>query len=74
MGLISRTSLNSTAAEIRAADAQLRVAVAQLVQANVWSGADAHRFQNEWHDLVTSRLQSASAKVEGVALIDFSPL
>lgn len=74
MSVISRMSLMSTAAEIRAADAVLRGAVAQLVGANVWSGADADRFQREWDDLVTARLRSAAAKVEGCSLIDFSPL
>jgi uncharacterized protein YukE len=66
-------SLMSTAAEIRAAEGALRSAVAQLVDANVWSGADADRFQREWEDLVTARLRSAASKVEGCSLIDFSP-
>lgn len=74
MGLISRMSLNSTAAEIRAADAMMRVAVDQLVAADAWSGADARRFQREWDDLVSGRLRSAATKIEGAGLIDFSPL
>jgi len=74
VGLISRVSLNSTAAEIRAADAMMRVAVANLIAADVWSGADARRFQREWDDLVSSRLHSAASKIEGASLIDFSPL
>lgn len=74
MGLISRISLNSTAAEIRAADAMMRAAVAQLVAADTWSGADARRFQSEWDELVSGRLRSAATKIEGVGLVDFSPL
>lgn len=74
MGIISRMSLNSAAAEIRAAEAMMRVAVAQLVEADVWSGADARRFQREWDDLVSGRMHSAAAKIEGASLIDFSPL
>ena len=71
--MLSRIALSSTAAEIRAADAQMRTAVSQLLDANVWTGEDAVRFQNEWNDLVTSRLQSAAAKIEGASLVQFSP-
>ncbi|MET0990197.1 MAG: hypothetical protein ABWY54_06090 [Glaciihabitans sp.] len=68
MGL-SNIALSSAAAEIRAAEQILTSVVAQLQQAGTWSGADADRFQREWHDLVTSRLQSAAGRVESCSLI-----
>lgn len=69
MSLISRITFASAAAEIRSAEIILSGVVAQLQDANVWSGADAERFQREWHDLVSSRLHSAANKVDTVTLV-----
>jgi uncharacterized protein YukE len=67
--VISRLMFVSAAAEIRSVEAVLAGAIAQLQDANVWSGADAERFQREWNDLVSSRLDAAAHKVDTVALI-----
>ena len=69
MSLISRMTFASAAAEIRSVEAVLTSVGAQLQDANVWSGADAERFQREWHDLVSSRLHSAASKVDSVTVI-----
>lgn len=71
MNPISRFMLASVAAEIRSADAVLSSVVAQLQQAHVWSGEDADRFQREWHDLVSHRLQTAALRVDSANLTTF---
>jgi hypothetical protein len=70
MSGIARITLISTAAEIRAAESVLNALIADLQDKNVWSGADADRFQREWHDLVSARLLSAAHRVDTCSLIE----
>lgn len=64
--------LANVAAELRAADSVLNSVVSQLQQQHVWSGDDAERFQREWNDLVSLRLQAAAHRVDSANLIPFS--
>lgn len=66
---LTRPALNSAAAQIRAAEAQLAIIVRELQDAGVWSGADADRFQRDWNDLVRARLVGAAAKLDAVSFV-----
>ena len=67
----TQAAIANCAAEVRAANATLASIVAELHADGVWTGADAERFQQEWQDLVSNRLQSAAARLDGVDFIPF---
>jgi hypothetical protein len=68
MGL-TQIGFLSAAAEVRVAQAVLAATVAELLDNSVWEGPDALRFQQEWADLVSARLESAAARIETCRLI-----
>lgn len=58
--------LEAAASQVRGTSASLSAIVSQLVAAGVWSGADADRFERDWHDLVTTRLYAAAHQMDAV--------
>ena len=67
----TQAAIANAAAEVRAADAALASIIAELHRDGVWTGADAERFQQEWRDLVSTRLQSAAGRLDGCDFIPF---
>lgn len=67
--IISKHMLSSAASEIRAAEASLNAIVAELDEADVWSGADADRFQREWNERVRGRLLGAAVALDATSVI-----
>ncbi len=64
-----KPAVQSAAAQIRVAEAQLSAIVRELQDAGVWSGADADRFQRDWQELVRGRLLGAASKLDGVSYL-----
>lgn len=69
--ILSQLALSNAVSEIRSAEATLTSIVSQLQAANVWSGEDAARFQQEWNSLVSHRLSSAAARLDACTFITF---
>jgi uncharacterized protein YukE len=67
----TQAAIANAAAEVRAAEATLRSIIAELHRDGVWTGSDAERFQQEWQDLVSSRLQTAAGRLDGCDFIPF---
>lgn len=67
--ILSQLALANAVAEIRGAEATLTSIVTQLQGSHVWSGEDAARFQAEWYELVSSRLNSAAARLDSCTFI-----
>lgn len=65
--LMSSWAMNGAAGQVRAIDGNLQSLLSQLVADNVWSGADADRFAQDWHDQVHTLLINAANKMDGVA-------
>ena len=68
----TQAAIANAAAEVRAADATLKSIISELHRDGVWTGADAERFQQEWQDLVSSRLQTAADRLDGCDFIEFT--
>lgn len=71
--ILTRSALRDAATSIRAAEMALGAIVAELVDAGVWSGADADRFQRDWNDQVRAPLLGAAVTLDGVSFITLAP-
>lgn len=69
--ILTRGTLQSAAAQIREAEMLLGSIVRELVDAGVWSGSDADRFERDWNDRVRGPLHGAAATLDGVSYITF---
>jgi hypothetical protein len=67
----TQAAIANAAADVRAAEATLASIIAELHGDGVWTGADAERFQQEWRELVSSRLQSAAGRLDNCDFIPF---
>lgn len=64
--LMSSWAMNGAAGQVRAIDGNLQSLLSQLVANNIWSGADADRFAQDWHDQVHSPLINAANTMDNI--------
>lgn len=73
MVLITRSYLDGLSGEIRELNVRVAELVSELVDDNVWSGADADRFEASVAELVLARLDQAAALIDSAALVRIAP-
>ena len=69
--LMSYWAMSGAAGQVRTIDGNLQNLLDGLVANGVWSGPDADRFAQDWHDQVHTPLINAAGKMDGIA---FEPL
>lgn len=69
---LSNGAMDAAAADVRALAAAMSQTLAELDLPSNWSGADADRFQREWHELVQSRLLTAANKLDGISFTELT--
>lgn len=69
--LMSRGAMSGAAGQVRSIDGNLLNILNNLVAEGVWSGPDANRFAQDWHDQVRSKLINAAGNMERIT---FEPL
>ena len=64
--LMSRGAMSGAAGQVRSIDGTLLNLLNDLVAEGVWSGPDADRFAQDWHDQVHPKLVNAAMKMDGI--------
>ena len=63
---MSRWAMSGAASQVRQIDSTMARLVAELTSAGVWTGADADRFERDWHDRVRPHLLKAAQRMDNV--------
>ncbi|HLU63074.1 MAG TPA: hypothetical protein VKY66_00970 [Protaetiibacter sp.] len=65
--MFSNAEMMQVSNEVRAIANALLTAMREIDTPAGWTGADAQQFENQWTDLVTSRLLAAANKLDGIS-------
>lgn len=65
--MFSNAEMMQASSEVRAIANALLAQLREIDTPRAWSGDDARQFENQWTDLVTSRLLAAANKLDGIS-------
>lgn len=65
--MFSNSEMMQASNEVRAIANALVTQMREIDTPHGWTGADAQQFENQWTDLVTSRLMAAANKLDGIS-------
>lgn len=65
--MFSNAEMMEVSHELRAIANALITQMREIDTPHGWTGSDAQQFENQWTDLVTSRLMAAANKLDGIS-------
>jgi hypothetical protein len=65
--MFSNAEMMQASNEVRAVANAMYAEMRAIDTPHGWTGADAVQFENQWTDLVTSRLMAAANKLDGLS-------
>ena len=71
--MFSNSEMLEVSNDVRAVANAMLTAMREIQTPHGWSGADAEQFENQWTDLVTTRLLAAANKLDGAELPGWRP-